>query len=149
MTHGCSPFAVTRRNLTALDIITAHSVLPGREDVALLLEEAMRGEGWTGGRMEARRRSSEERSKLKYRQKGVRDDMVKALDVNPRWWGDEESDSSSTDSEDENEDDDLFVSVAVARGRLKMLNCEARHPQQIIHRCLCFHLHRSPKRWIL
>jgi hypothetical protein len=48
MTHGCSPFDVTKRNLTPLDIVTAHSLLPGREIVALILEESMRGEGWSG-----------------------------------------------------------------------------------------------------
>ncbi|KAG5722125.1 hypothetical protein E4T56_gene3764, partial [Termitomyces sp. T112] len=51
MTHGCSPCAVTRRGLTPLDVVTAHSTLPGRGDVALLLEESMRSEGWIGGRM--------------------------------------------------------------------------------------------------
>ena len=56
LTHGCSPFTQTRRHLTALDIVTAHSILPGREDVRLLLEEAMREQGWTGGRMEERRK---------------------------------------------------------------------------------------------
>jgi hypothetical protein len=111
MTHGCSPLAVTHRNLTPLDIVTAHSVLPGREDVALLLEEAMRGEGWAGGRMEDKRRLSEERVRRKDRQKDVRDDVAKVLNVNPTWWGDEGSDSSSTDSDSGDEDDVLFVSM--------------------------------------
>jgi len=111
MTHGCSPFAVTRRNLTALDIVTAHSVLPGREHIALLLEEAMRSEGWTGGRMEAKRRSSEDRMKWRDRRKSVHNDLVKVLGISTRCWGDEDSDSLSTDSEDEDEDENLFVSV--------------------------------------
>jgi hypothetical protein len=104
MTHGCSLFTLTRRNLTALDIVTAHSTVPGREDVALLLEEAMRGEGWTGGRMEAQRRDLEERSKKRTKERLVRDDVGKALGVNPRWWDGADSDAS-TDSESEEEDE--------------------------------------------
>ncbi|KAJ6575026.1 DIL domain-containing protein [Mycena capillaripes] len=110
MTHGCSPFAVTRRNLTPLDIVTAHSVLPGREDVALLLEEAMRGEGWTGGKMEARRRLLDERRRRREKQRAVRDTVGRTLGVNSKWWG-SDSDLSSSDSEsgDEEVDDDVYT----------------------------------------
>jgi hypothetical protein len=113
MTHGCSLFSVTRRNLTALDIVTAHSTIPGREDVALLLEEAMRGEGWTGGKKEERRKSAAERDKRVGNQKIMREDLGKALGVDPNWWGDEESDDSASDSssQGEGEADTLFVSV--------------------------------------
>ncbi len=41
--------------------------MPGRQDVALLLGEAMRGEGWTGGRMEEQRRQLERRTARKHR----------------------------------------------------------------------------------
>ncbi|KAJ6519737.1 DIL domain-containing protein [Mycena sanguinolenta] len=111
MTHGCSPFAVTRRNLTPLDIVTAHSVLPGREDVALLLEEAMRGEGWTGGKMEERRRLFEERRRKREKQCVVRDSVGRTLGVNSRWWGDQsdEFSSSDSDSDDEEVDDDVYT----------------------------------------
>lgn len=78
MTHGCSPFAVTRRSLTPLDIVTAHSTLPGRDDIALLLEEAMRSEGWTGGRMEQKRRRLERHLKNKERKEVMREDIGKA-----------------------------------------------------------------------
>ncbi|KAF9044627.1 hypothetical protein BDZ89DRAFT_1059099 [Hymenopellis radicata] len=106
MTHGCSPFDVTRRNLTPLDIVTAHSLIPGRDDVALLLEEAMRGEGWTGGRMEERRRLFDERVKRRGKQKGVQEDIGKVLGVHPKWWGPDSDDSSSdSDSDDEDMDD--------------------------------------------
>ncbi len=106
MTHGCSPFDVTRRNLTPLDIVTAHSLIPGRDDVALLLEEAMRGEGWTGGRMEESRRLFDERVKRKGKRKDVQEDIGKVLGVHPKWWGPEPDDSSSdSDSGDEDMDD--------------------------------------------
>ncbi|KAF8213131.1 hypothetical protein K438DRAFT_1956554 [Mycena galopus ATCC 62051] len=105
------PFAVTRRNLTPLDIVTAHSVLPGREDVALLLEEAMRGEGWTGGKMEARRRLFEERRRRREKRRAVRDTVGRALGVHSRWWGDQsdEFSSSDDDSGDEEVDEDVYT----------------------------------------
>jgi hypothetical protein len=112
MTHGCSPFDVTRRNLTPLDIVTAHSVLPGREDVALLLEEAMRGEGWTGGKMEERRRLLDERRRRREKQRAIRDTVGRTLGVNSKWWGDQ-SDflDSDSESDDEEVDEDVYVSA--------------------------------------
>ena len=113
MTHGCSVFSVTRRNLTPLDIVTAHSVIPGRDDVALLLEESMRGEGWTGGRVEQKRRLEDARTKRKRVRKTTREKICRVLDVDPRWWG-HDSDlapSDSSDSEDgEDDNSELFVS---------------------------------------
>jgi hypothetical protein len=112
MTHGCSPFAVARRNLTPLDVVTAHSVLPGRKDVALLLEEAMRGQGWTGGRMERKRRLSEQRTERKGKQKEVRDGIGKALGVSPTWWG-LETDFLSSDSESDGDEEDERIYVNI------------------------------------
>ncbi|KAF8898830.1 DIL domain-containing protein [Infundibulicybe gibba] len=108
MTHGCSPFAVTRRNLTPLDIVTAHSILPGRSDVALLLEESMRGEGWKHSRMEERRRISEQRMKRKQQRTELRSGVANILSINPQWWG-SDSDLSSTDSESEDESENERV----------------------------------------
>ncbi|KAJ3826182.1 DIL domain-containing protein [Lentinula raphanica] len=112
MTHGCSPFDITRRKLTPLDVVSAHSILPGRNDVALLIEEAMRGEGWTGGRLEEKRRILEERMKRKGKQQSIRDDVGKALDIHPRWWNsgsDEFSLSEDSDEEpEENDEDESF-----------------------------------------
>jgi hypothetical protein len=111
MTHGCSPFAVTRRNLTPLDIVTAHSILPGRDDVALLLEEAMRGEGWTGGKMEAKRRLFDERRRRREKQRIIRDTVGQTLGVNPKWWGNSDfSSSSDSESGDEDADESVYVS---------------------------------------
>jgi hypothetical protein len=74
----------------------------------------MRSEGWTGGRMEAKRRSIEERAKRKGRQKGLRDDVAKVLGVNSRWWGDDSDDDSdsSSDSEPEDDNDAVFVRLS-------------------------------------
>lgn len=116
MTHGCSPFALTRRNLTPLDIVTAHSIIPGRDDVALLLEEAMRGEGWTGGRMEEKRHLLETRRKRKGKRRDVQNDIGRVLGVNPKWWGTEADYSSSdSDSEDEIEEEpeSLYVRLDI------------------------------------
>ncbi|KAF9455116.1 hypothetical protein P691DRAFT_792202 [Macrolepiota fuliginosa MF-IS2] len=110
MTHGCSPFALTKRNLTPLDIVTAHSTVPGREDVALLLEEAMRSEGWEGSRMDQRRRLVEQQQKRRGRRKELRADVTKVLGVHPDWWGREPefppSDSDTSDDEDDEPDSD-------------------------------------------
>ncbi|KAG7099151.1 hypothetical protein E1B28_001022 [Marasmius oreades] len=108
MTHGCSPFATTRRGLTPLDIVTAHSVIPGRADVALLLEEAMRGEGWTGGRMEATRRQLEERVKRKGVRDNIREDVGKQLGIEPSWWKRREEDYGYDSLDDEDEDEDGY-----------------------------------------
>ncbi|KAF7320071.1 hypothetical protein MKEN_00791400 [Mycena kentingensis (nom. inval.)] len=109
MTHGCSIFDLTRRNLTPLDIVTAHSVMPGREDVALLLEEAMRGEGWTGGKMGEKRRILDAKRKRLNKQRAVRDDVEKALGLNTRWWGDTDYTWSDSDEEDEQADDAIYT----------------------------------------
>ncbi|KDR84897.1 hypothetical protein GALMADRAFT_233353 [Galerina marginata CBS 339.88] len=111
MTHGYSPFSLTERKLTPLDIVTAHSILPGKEDVALLLEEAMRSQGWKGGRMEERRRLSEQRKKKKGKEKEIREDIGKVLGVAPDWWGKdpEVSDDDSEDEDDEEVDEGVYT----------------------------------------
>lgn len=103
-THGCSLFTETRRKLTALDIVTAHSTMPGREDVALLLEEAMRSEGWSGGKKEERRRHVERHAKIKGKNRSVRDNVARILQIKPRWWGD---DNVLSETEDDGEDEDM------------------------------------------
>ncbi|CAE6432783.1 unnamed protein product [Rhizoctonia solani] len=47
-THGCSPLSKSLKGLTPLDIITGYDIIPGREDVALVLQESMKASGWTG-----------------------------------------------------------------------------------------------------
>jgi hypothetical protein len=137
MTHGCSPFAVTRRNLTALDIVTAHTIMPGREDVALLLEEAMRGDGWTGGRMEQKRKVLDERIRQRDKRKSVRDIVAKTLNVDQRWWGDDDSDSSSDSDYEEEEENPETVYVSITRpADLKIIPEELyRHLRRISHPC--------------
>lgn len=108
MTHGCSPFAVTQRNLMPLDIVTAHSILPGRADVALLLEEAMRGQGWVGGHIDQKRRSFEKRLKRLKTHQEVRDGINKVLEINPTWWS-SHPDVLSSDSESDDDDDSDLI----------------------------------------
>lgn len=107
LTHGSSPLCRTRRGLTALDIVSAHSIVPGREDVALLLEEAMREHGWTGGRMEEHRRSLEQRARRMGKRKSMQDDIVKILGISSKWWGDPELETSFEVVEDEEDDDSI------------------------------------------
>jgi hypothetical protein len=120
LTHGCSPFSETRRGLTPLDIVTAHSTMPGRQDVALLLGEAMRGEGWTGGRMEEQRRQLERRTARKRRRERVREDVGKVLSIAPQWWGDDEWHAIASESdEDESEGEETVL----VRGALSVYVC--------------------------
>jgi hypothetical protein len=114
MTHGCSPFDLTRRKLTPLDIVTAHTILPGREDVALLLEEAMKSEGWTGGRMETQRRTFDERRRRKDKRQNIRNNVSRVLNVDSHWWG-QNSDESSESESDDYPTDVLFVSQPFLR----------------------------------
>ncbi|KAF9015076.1 DIL domain-containing protein [Cyathus striatus] len=110
MTHGCSPFSLTRRSLTPLDVVTAHSLIPGREDIAFLLEESMRSEGWTGGRMEQRRRVLERRTKRKLRHQEIREDVAQTLNVNPKsWYSDSDTTLSESDSEDSDDGNDEAI----------------------------------------
>jgi len=114
MTHGCSPFETTDKGLTALDIVTAHSTMPGRDDVALLMEESMRGDGWTGGRVEAKRRAQEIVRKRRGKRREIRKDVGKVLEVDPKWWGPEHDDLSTDSDSEDDEDvaDNLFVCIA-------------------------------------
>jgi hypothetical protein len=84
--------------------------MPGRQDVALLLGEAMRGEGWTGGRMEEQRRRSERRIARKRRRERIREDVGKVLPVAPQWWGDDEWQAVASESdEDESEGEEALL----------------------------------------
>jgi hypothetical protein len=148
MTRGCSPFSVTRRNLTALDIVTGHTIMPGREDVALLLEESMRGDGWTGGRMARKRKVLEERIKEKGKQQSVRDSVAKMLSIDQRWWGSEDSDSSSINSDVEEEDENqetIYVSASKSSDYYIFTDSFSRHHLWISHQCLSSHHRRFLK----
>jgi len=147
MTHGCSPFALTERKLTPLDIVTAHSTLPGKEDIALLLEEWMRGEGWTGGRMEERRRALEQRQKKVGKKKAICEDVGRILGVNLEWWGkDSENFEADSDSdEDEEADEDVYVSQYASSVDSTTQNKAYRLLGRIIRTCWFSPLPYSPK----
>lgn len=107
---GCSPFIRTRRNLTSLDLVTGHSLIPGRETVALLLEEAMRTEGWTGGKTEERRKALEERAARLKKRNAVRQGINQTLSVDPAWWGESGSDIDSDDVDESEINETVYVS---------------------------------------
>jgi len=89
--------------------------MPGRQDVALLLGEAMRGEGWRGGRMEEQRRQLEQRAAQKRRRERVREDVGKVLTIAPQWWADDEWEAMASEADvDESEvEETVLVSVAL------------------------------------
>jgi hypothetical protein len=101
-THGADILARTRRNLTALDIIRAHTPIPGREDIALLLEEAMREKGWQGTSLDAKRRALADRSKRSEKRLQLCQQIAKILGMPDKWWGKHEFELELED-EDPNE----------------------------------------------
>lgn len=116
LTHGCSPLSVTRRNLTALDIVTAYSVIPGREDIALFLEEAMKSEGWTSNKMSEQRRTMDEAQKRIDKRQSDREAIERILNLDSQWWkSDDRLPSSIEVSEDESDTEDETYYVRVPR----------------------------------
>ena len=85
--------------------------MPGRQDVALLLGEAMRGEGWTGGRMEEQRRQLERKAARMRRREHVREDVGKVLPIAPQWWGDDEWQAIASGSDEDESDGEETVLV--------------------------------------
>lgn len=115
--HGASPLAVSRRSLTPLDIITAYQPLPNRQDVTLLLEEAMREKGWKGSPFSLRRQQREKKRAAKAAETTKRvaewDQIGRVLGMGESWWGDnheqyEEDEAASNPSrDDDNPTDDI------------------------------------------
>lgn len=99
--------------MTALDIITAYSAIPGREDVALFLEEAMRGEGWQDNKLSLKRQNFNERVKEFERRQAERVAIQRILDLDGQWWGQDDGTTAEETSEDEKdfEDGEFYVSV--------------------------------------
>lgn len=63
--------------------------------------------------MEEQRRTLELRIRRRGKRKEVRDDVGRVLEVNPKWWGDEDEEYASSDSSDDGDefDDDIYVSL--------------------------------------
>lgn len=99
--------------MTALDLVTAYAVIPGREDVALFLEEAMRGEGWQNSKMVSHRKLQTERLHRDEKRQAQRVAVMDILGLSEHWWRQNEaylpSDASSPESEDEGDDTKIFV----------------------------------------
>ncbi|KAJ1310241.1 hypothetical protein OPQ81_006983 [Rhizoctonia solani] len=89
-THGCSPLSKTIKGLTPLDIITGHDVIPGREDVALVLQESMKASGWTGSaRNQIREMKIQEETARSVRRAQRRKEWTeigRLLGLADQWW---------------------------------------------------------------
>ena len=127
--------------LTVLDIVTAHSTLPGKDDVALLLEEAMRGQGWKGGRLEQKRRLFDQRLKRKGKRKAIREDIGKVLGISSDWWGkDPDSEESDSDNDEDIGEDDINLDERLYVGgifpvHVSLSDCTFRRQFQTMHLC--------------
>ncbi|KAG8950964.1 hypothetical protein FRC03_012690, partial [Tulasnella sp. 419] len=118
LTHGASPLAKSHKGLTPLDVITAYEDLPGRGDVSLILEEAMREAGWLGSaREQARERRKHRKEALgeKLRRQTTEWEAIgRILEIGDNWWGGGvepgyesfESDNADSESGDENSEDE-------------------------------------------
>ena len=72
----------------------------------------MRSQGWTGGRMEEKRRLSEQREKRKRSNREIRESVGQALGVGSEWWRmDSELSDSDDDEQDEEADESIFVRI--------------------------------------
>lgn len=74
----------------------------------------MREQGWTGGRVEERRRAQEMQMQRTRHIRTLRDQLSKTLEIDPRWWGDEDefaSEEASDEEDGDREDFDVYVSV--------------------------------------
>lgn len=115
LTHGASPLIRSHKQLTPLDIISAYKPLPGRQDVALLLEDAMRERGWQGSASEVRRKEAQKRreaAKLKsQRRVDEWNRLGKVLDIGEAWWNphsdSEEDEMSGLEDCDDLEDESM------------------------------------------
>ena len=73
--------------MTAPDLVTGHSLIPGMETVSHLLEKAMRSKGWADRRMEERWKALEERTARLQGRNAVNKDLNRSLCIDPAWWG--------------------------------------------------------------
>lgn len=94
--------------------MTAYAVIPGREDVALFLEEAMKGEGWQGSKMNVKRRCLDKKLKANERRESERQAIAQILDLdsNDPWWrgrGTYQSSLEDSEDEDDGEDEGSFL----------------------------------------
>lgn len=80
LSHGSSPLAQSRRKLTPLDVVTAYEDVPGREDVIIMLREAMFSIGWKGDeKKEEERRMKERRLWKRDRRRRIKEELCTVL----------------------------------------------------------------------
>lgn len=89
--------------------------------MALLLEEAMRTEGWAGGRMEERRRTLEERAARLKKRNAVREGVNQTLCLDPAWWGENDSDADSDGVNEGESDEAVYVSSGLLRSEVVLV----------------------------
>lgn len=89
-THGASSFAKSTKGLTPLDIITGFDVIPGREDVALVLQELMKASGWTGSARnqirEMKQREEAARAARRTQRRNEWAEVGRILGLADQWW---------------------------------------------------------------
>jgi hypothetical protein len=128
VTHGASPLATSHKSLTPLDVITSYQPIPNRQDVALVLQDAMQESGWDGSPLEIRRQRRNRQREAKQAQTNKRigewDRIGRVLGMRHGWWGsvedefnfEEEDDGpfleNDEDAEDDAPPDNVYVSLS-------------------------------------
>lgn len=91
LAHGASALAVTNKSFTPLDLIRAYQPLPDRQDVALILQESMREQGWMGSPLEQRRdrnqRRRDARNSKNAKNAAEWSHIGHNLGIEDGWWG--------------------------------------------------------------
>lgn len=155
--HSASPLATSQKHLTPLDVITGYQPVPNRQDVALLLAEAMREQGWQGTPLEIRRQARNRRRLAKTAEKvkrvGEWDRMGRVLGMGESWWAgvyqldeDEEDEDAPMNGErdedlaaDEIAPEEIYVSLLYSDPATKSLIFYIPRPHhEITPTCLCF-----------
>jgi hypothetical protein len=103
------------KGLTPLDTITAQELVPGRETVALLLEEAMRERGWKGTSLdrkrEERRKRHDDRVRMLRERREEWNVIGRTLDIGELWWESSirgpRPDEEELDTDDEDDNDEV------------------------------------------
>lgn len=119
--------------MTALDLVTAYGVIPGREDVALFLEEAMKGEGWEGSKLSVKRRQRAAQAKQGEKRRSELHAIDKILELEEgHWWSGidlfERGDGKTMDEGYEKELDSLYVCAFSSELCLKLISLQQTPP---------------------
>jgi hypothetical protein len=99
----------------------------------------MRGEGWTGGKMEEKRRETEHRLRRRRKRRMEQDRIAEILEVDSRWWNRDAEDDAEEDSS--NNDQEVVESLENVQYVRDSLFPRFAHPQSQLDASSRLHVH--------